>query len=61
MNVSLSIYDMRGRLLNELVNDMREQGSYKVTWDADQHASGVYMVKMIAGNTVQTQKIMLVK
>ena len=61
MNVSLSIYDMRGRLVNELVNDMREQGSYQVTWNADQHASGVYMIKLTAGSTVQMQKIMLVK
>ena len=61
MNVSLSIYDMRGRMVSELVNDMREQGSYNVTWNADQNASGIYMIKLIAGSTVQTQKIMLVK
>ena len=47
MNVSLAIYDMRGRLVNELVNDMREQGRYEMTWNADQHASGIYMIKII--------------
>ena len=61
MNVSLSIYDMRGRLVNELVNDLREQGRYEITWNADQHASGVYMIKLVAGSTMQTQKVMLVK
>ena len=30
MNVSLGIYDLRGRLVDELVNDMREQGSYQM-------------------------------
>ena len=61
MNVSLAIYDMRGRLVNELVNDMREQGRYEITWNADQYASGIYMIKLVAGSMMQTQKIMLVK
>jgi hypothetical protein len=61
ITVSLGIYDMRGRLVDELVNDMHEQGRYNVTWNADEHASGFYMVKLVAGSTMQTQKIMLVK
>jgi hypothetical protein len=61
MNVNLSIYDMRGRLVDELVNDMRELGSYQIIWNADQYASGVYMIKLMAGSTMQVQKVMLVK
>ena len=61
MVVSMGIYDVRGRLVDELVNDLREQGRYEVIWNADQHSSGVYMIKMIAGSTVKVQKVMLVK
>jgi hypothetical protein len=61
MVVNMGIYDVRGRLVDELVNDMREQGRYEVTWNADQHSSGVYMIKMTAGGAVKVQKIMLVK
>ncbi len=61
MNVSLAIYDMRGRLVNELVNDMRQRGHHQVTWNADQFASGVYMVKLVTGSTVNVQKVMLIK
>jgi hypothetical protein len=61
MNVSMGIYDVRGRLVEELVNDMREQGRYEITWNADQHSSGVYMIKMTAGTAVKVQKVMLVK
>ena len=61
MVVSMGIYDVRGRLVEELINGMREQGRYEVTWNADQHSSGVYMVKMTAGSTVKVQKVMLVK
>jgi len=31
------------------------------TWNADSDASGVYFVKMVAGEFVNTQKLMLVK
>ena len=61
MNVNLGIYDVRGRLVEELINGMREQGRYMVTWNADHHSSGVYMIKMTAGSTVKVQKVMLVK
>jgi hypothetical protein len=61
MNVSMGIYDVRGRLVEELINDMHDQGRYEITWNADQHSSGVYMVKMTAASTVKVQKVMLVK
>ena len=61
MAVSMGIYDIRGRLVDELVNAMREQGRYEITWNANQHSSGVYMVKMTAGSAVKVQKVMLVK
>ena len=61
MNVSLAVYDMRGRLVEELVNDMHQRGQHQVTWNADAFASGVYMVKLVTGSTVNVQKVMLVK
>ena len=61
MKVHLGIYDIRGRLIDELVNDLFIPGRYEVIWNADQHASGVYMVKLIAGKTVKVQKVMLLK
>ena len=38
-----------------------EAGYHTVQWNADNHASGVYFVKMIAGEYVDTQKLMLLK
>jgi hypothetical protein len=61
MVVNMGIYDVRGRLVHELVEGLREQGRYEVTWNADQHSSGVYMIKMTAGSAVKVQKVMLVK
>ncbi|MBI65915.1 MAG: hypothetical protein CMG64_06455, partial [Candidatus Marinimicrobia bacterium] len=61
MHVSLVIYDINGRMVTELVNGMRSADTYNVVWNANQNASGVYFVKLAAGNTVHTQKIMLIK
>ena len=61
MHVSLVIYDINGRMVSELVNGMRSANEYNVVWNANQNASGVYFVKLAAGNSVHTQKIMLVK
>jgi hypothetical protein len=38
-----------------------EAGYHSVVWNANSAASGVYFVKMIAGDFVSTQKLMLVK
>ena len=47
--------------VNSLVNEIRTAESYTEVWNANIHASGVYFVKLTAGSTVQTQKIMLIK
>ena len=36
-------------------------GYHSITWNADAHSSGVYFVKMIAGEYIDTQKLMLIK
>ena len=61
MNISLVVYDVRGRMVAELANGMREQGRYDVIWNAENQSSGVYFMKLVAGNTMKTQKMMLVK
>ena len=38
-----------------------DAGYHSVVWNADSYSSGVYFVKMVAGNYVNTQKLMLVK
>ena len=61
MNVNINVYDVRGRIVAELVNGVTEQGRYEVMWNADNHSTGIYFVQLVAGNTTKTQKIMLVK
>ena len=53
--------DLSGKQIQSLVNDFQESGYHSVDWNADTHPSGICFVKMIAGDYVNTQKLMLVK
>ncbi len=59
--VFVTIYNLQGREIATLVNTTMEAGYHTVTWDANSYSSGVYFVHMIAGEYVNTQKLMLVK
>ena len=59
--ISLKVYNMQGREVAVLANGQYSSGAYKVTWEANDFSSGVYFVKMISDNFVDTQKLMLIK
>ena len=59
--VSLSIYNLQGREVTTLISGSMNAGYHSVIWNANQYSSGVYFVKMVAGEYVTTQKLMLVK
>jgi hypothetical protein len=60
-NVQIIIFDLSGRQVQSLINEFQSPGYHSMTWNADNHPSGVYFVKMIAGEYVNTQTLMLVK
>ena len=60
-NVTLKVFDMLGREVASLVNEVKEQGSYSVNFDAAKLASGTYVYKLTAGNFVETKKMVLLK
>jgi hypothetical protein len=60
-HVEIMIYDAAGRLVEELVNGHKDGGSYSITWNATSQASGMYFAKMVAGDVIQTQKLVLLK
>ncbi|HPN38779.1 MAG TPA: T9SS type A sorting domain-containing protein [Melioribacteraceae bacterium] len=59
--VNLTVYDMLGREVAVLVNDMLTAGTHHVNFDASKLTSGVYMYKITSGSFQQTKKMMLVK
>lgn len=59
--VNMSIYDISGRLVTELVKGWQEAGYHEATFDASDLASGVYLARLTAGEFTQTQKLVLLK
>mgnify|MGYP001007953639 CR=1 FL=1 len=59
--VEIMVYDAAGRLVEELVKQHQTAGYHSITWNASTQASGMYFAKMVAGDVVQTQKLVLMK
>jgi photosystem II stability/assembly factor-like uncharacterized protein len=59
--VTLKVFDLLGQELATLVNERREPGTYTVQFDASKLSSGIYFYRMVAGELVQTKKMMVVK
>ena len=60
-NVTLEIYDSRGDLLEVLVNSWQRRGTYAVSWDAGQRASGIYFYLFRTDGFEKMGKMILVR
>ena len=59
--VSLKVYDLGGRLVGTLVNAVQEAGQHSVSFDGSRLSSGMYFVRMQAGNFTSVRKMVLLK
>ena len=59
--VKISVYNIKGQLLETLFRKRFDEGRYEVTWDAKNYSNGVYLIKMISDNFMETKKITLIK
>ena len=57
----LVVYDMLGREVETLVDEQLNAGTYEVDWNAAQFSSGVYYYKLVAGDFIETKKMVLIK
>ncbi len=61
IEVSLIVYDMLGREVTRLVDEVQPAGTYRVNFDASNISSGMYIYRLEAGNFSQTRQMMLIK
>jgi hypothetical protein len=61
VRVTLTIYNVLGQQVTELVNEEQAPGRYEVHLNAQSFASGLYMYRLQAGDFVQTRKLLLIK
>lgn len=59
--VRLKIFDLLGREVATVIQDHKNPGKYKVTWDASSMASGIYFYRLQAGKFSDTKKLLLLK
>jgi 5'-nucleotidase len=59
--VVISIYNILGERVAELVNEEKSAGDYKVMWNASNFPSGIYLYKLQAGNYSQVKRLLLLK
>jgi len=59
--IELRVFDVLGREVATLVDETKEPGSYTVTLDAANLASGVYVYMLRGGSTVLMKKLMVLR
>jgi flagellar hook assembly protein FlgD len=64
--VSLRVYDVSGRLVRILIDDIRDAGSYEVAWDGTNDegrsiASGIYFCRMETTGYERSLKMVLLR
>jgi hypothetical protein len=59
--VNLKVFDVLGREVATLVNEVKEAGSHTVDFDASKLASGMYIYTLTSGNFTATKKMMFLK
>jgi hypothetical protein len=65
-NCVINIYDIRGRRVDNLLNDKMKAGFHNVTWDGcdtnnKKCASGVYFYRIVTENDSKIRKLILIK
>ncbi len=64
--VNLSVYDLSGRKITELVNNNQNPGTYEVTWNGknsrgENTSSGIYFYQLSAGTFKSVKKMILIR
>ena len=59
--VKLTIYDILGRQVAELIDERMQAGLHAISFDASHYASGVYLYSLQTSDQTVTKKMMLLK
>ena len=59
--IKVNVYDVNGRLVDNLYDSMITPGYHQLVWHATNNASGIYFVLLESGGQIKTQKLLLMK
>jgi hypothetical protein len=57
----LKVYNLRGELVEELMSAYALKGAYSINWQPENLNTGLYIIRMQAGNYVSMQKVVFIK
>jgi len=60
-NVKLTIVNLNGEIVRELINQHMKPGKIIATWNASEFPSGIYFSKLNVNGTIVTRKMTLMK
>jgi photosystem II stability/assembly factor-like uncharacterized protein len=60
-NVKITIYDLLGNEVAEIINENKNAGYYEVDFEANNLSSGVYFYQIATGNFIQSKKMILLR
>ncbi len=60
-DIQIQVFDLQGNVVATLTDGWQTPGSYQVPFNASNLSSGIYLVRLTAGDFTQTQKLALVK
>ena len=60
-NVNISIYNIKGELVEKLVDGYKNIGKYSIQWNPQNMSSGQYFYHISVDGFVQTKKMVLLK
>ena len=43
----MRLFDLRGREVVQFINEHQNPGHYAISWNAENHASGMYFIEMV--------------
>ena len=61
MKVTIRIFDILGKEVKTLVNEVQQAGRFVAEFDGSNFASGVYFYRIEAGEFMQSKKMVLLK
>ena len=59
-HVALSVFDIHGSLMEQLIEEEFPGGTYSRTWKVSGHHPGPYIIRFKAGNIIEFRKVVLV-
>ncbi|HJM95590.1 MAG TPA: T9SS type A sorting domain-containing protein, partial [Candidatus Marinimicrobia bacterium] len=60
-SIMIRAYDIRGRLVDNIISTFQSSGHHSIVWDASRYPSGIYFIIMETGAFRKTRKVLLIK